>query len=130
MDEKTLRRAHLAGNLDAGFLLDPIEDGLDRLAYPRDGAGKPGVGGVEILLSLLFLDRRHRGERQPRRTLEVVIRLVGVEFLVGQRVGDLLQGRAIVQALPARGRGSVGSAACRAESHRPSGSSRRDSKAS
>ena len=39
MDEKTLGRAHLAGDLDTGFLLNPIEDRLDGLAHPRDGAG-------------------------------------------------------------------------------------------
>nr|WP_169248106.1 hypothetical protein [Candidatus Competibacter phosphatis] len=38
MDEKTLGRTHLAGHLNAGFLLDPIEEGLDGLTYPRDGA--------------------------------------------------------------------------------------------
>jgi len=97
MDGKTLGRAHLAGDLDAGFLLNPMEDRLDGLAHPRDGAGQPGVGGVEMRLALLLLDRRHHGERQPVRALEVCIRFIGVEFLVGQRVGDLLQRRAIVQ---------------------------------
>ena len=97
MDEKTLGRAHLAGDLDAGFLLNPIEDRLDGLAHPRDGAGQPSVGGVEMRLALLLLDRRHHGERQPVRALEVFIRFIGVEFLVGQRVGDLLQRRAIVE---------------------------------
>src|SRR5512143_3279136 len=66
MDEKTMGRAHLAGNLDAGFLLDPIEDGLDGLAYPRDGAGKPGVGGVEIVLAFRLLDRGGHGEGRAR----------------------------------------------------------------
>ena len=63
MDEKSLVRAHLAGDLDAGFFLDPVEDGLDGLAYPRDGAGKPGVGGVEMSLPLLLLDGCQHGER-------------------------------------------------------------------
>ena len=46
MDEKTLGRTHLAGPLDAGFLLDPIEEGLDGLTHPRDGAGQPGISGI------------------------------------------------------------------------------------
>ena len=57
MDEKPLVGAHLAGDLDAGFLLDPVEDGLDGLAHPRDGAGKPGIGGIEVFLPRLSLDR-------------------------------------------------------------------------
>ena len=58
MDKKPLVGAHLAGDLDARFLLDPVEDGLDGLAHPREGAGNPGVGSVEVLLPCLFLDRR------------------------------------------------------------------------
>jgi len=85
MDEKPLVGAHLAGDLDAGFLLDPAEDGLGGLAHLRDGTGQPGIGGVEVSLALLLLDRRHRGERQPAHPLEIFIGLVGVEFPVGQR---------------------------------------------
>jgi len=48
MDEKPLGRTHLASHLNAGFLLDPIEEGLDGLTYPRDGARpmKRGLGSV------------------------------------------------------------------------------------
>ena len=104
MDEKTLGRTYLAGPLDAGFLLDPIEEGLDGLTHPRDGAGQPGIGGIEMSLALRLLDRRHHGERQPVHPLEVFIRLVGVEFLIGQRVGDLLPAPGHRSAPPARGR--------------------------
>ena len=38
MDEQTLVGAHLAGDLDAGFFLDPVEDGFDGLAHLRDAA--------------------------------------------------------------------------------------------
>ena len=38
MDEKSLRGANLAGNLDARFFLYPVEDGFDGLAHLRDSA--------------------------------------------------------------------------------------------
>ncbi len=75
-------RTHLAGHLDAGFLLDPIEEGLDGLTYPRNGARQPGVGGVEMHLALRLLDRRHHGERQPVRPLEVFIRVGSREIML------------------------------------------------
>ncbi len=97
MNQKPLVGAHLAGDLNACFFLDPVEHGFDGLANLRDGARKPDVGNVERLLAFLPLDRRHHLERQPARPLEVVISLVGVDFLVGQRGGNLFKCGAVVQ---------------------------------
>jgi hypothetical protein len=54
VDKQPAIRPDLAGLLDAGFLLNPIEQGFNGLADAADGSGQSLIGSIKRRLMLLF----------------------------------------------------------------------------
>lgn len=64
VDQETPKGADLAGALDAGLLLNPVEQRFDRLTKPQDRSGVEPVGGIQARLAFLFFDGGQDRERQ------------------------------------------------------------------
>lgn len=84
MNKQTIVGAHLRGVLYAGLLIDPIEQGFDRLTETVYGLRKELVRHREPLMTLFLFDR---GEQ-----LEILIGGIPVELVASSNCTGDMQG--------------------------------------
>ncbi len=96
MDQEALEGTNLAGALNAGLFLDPVEQRLDGLAEPRDRGRVEPIGGVQAFLPLLLFDRGQDLAWEVGIPGEVFVGLVGISLPIDEHGCHDLQCRAVV----------------------------------